>query len=72
MAQRKGPHPALKNVLTVPEAAVERGVAESSVTRAIHAGKLKAAQRAKVFLIHRTDLAEWQPRRKRSPAVEEG
>jgi excisionase family DNA binding protein len=62
---RKPPRPReqkdLDRVLTVSEAAAEKGVSLSGVRTAIKEGRLRADERSHVYLIHRRDLDDWQP-----------
>lgn len=48
-------------VVTAPEAARLKGVAESSIRRAIQDGRLAGLRRGHVYLVRRADLDAWQP-----------
>jgi excisionase family DNA binding protein len=47
-------------MLTVPEAADEKGVHPHSIRRAIKAGRLPAIQKGNYWLIQRGDLEKWK------------
>lgn len=64
MKKRKpGRHPDLNRVLTVPEIAAMKEVAETTVTRAIEDGELSGEKRTRVWLVAREDAEAWIPRR---------
>jgi len=48
-----------KDVMTTGEAAEIKGVTRQAVHAAIQAGRLKAEQHGKVWLIRRRDLDRW-------------
>lgn len=51
----------IDELVTAPEAARLKGVAESSVRRAIQEGRLPGLRKGRVYLVRRGDLDEWQP-----------
>src|SRR5213596_2365498 len=48
------------DVLTAPEAAVEKGVHRNSVLKAIRKGHLKARKSGKLWIISRQSLDRWE------------
>jgi excisionase family DNA binding protein len=50
------------DVLTAPEAAVEKGVHRNSVLKAIRNGHLQARRSGRAWLIDRRSLELWEPR----------
>jgi excisionase family DNA binding protein len=47
--------------VTAPEAARHKGVAESSVRRAIQEGRLPGLRKGRTYLVRRADLDSWCP-----------
>jgi excisionase family DNA binding protein len=67
MSQRSAARPAA-DVLTAPEAAVEKGVHRNSVLKAIRNGHLQARRSGRAWLIDRRSLELWEPKAHRLPA----
>jgi excisionase family DNA binding protein len=53
--------PTVDEWVTAPEAARAKGVAESSVRRAIQTGRLPGLRKGRVYLVRRGDLDAWRP-----------
>lgn len=51
----------IDEVVTAPEAARLKGVAESSIRRAIQDGRLPGSRKGQTYLVRRADLDAWQP-----------
>src|SRR6266849_6283540 len=51
----------IDDLVTAPEAARLKGVAESSIRRAIQEGRLPGFRKGRAYLIRRGDLDEWRP-----------
>ena len=57
-----------EELLTVPEAALVKGISENSIRIAIRGGRLPAEKRGPIWMIRLRDLWDWKARRKRNHA----
>lgn len=62
----------MSDLMSVPEAAEEKGVNESAVRLAILTGRLKGRKVGRNYVIRRSDLAAWELRRRGPKKKEEG
>ena len=65
MTEPKRPRGRPPQIISAPEAAREKNVDVSTVTRAIADGKLPAYRMGKRWIIKKADLDRWEPDRKR-------
>lgn len=54
------------DLLTVKEASLLKGISQNGIRIAIRSGRLAAESRSFGYLIRRSDLLQWKPRKKKS------